>query len=439
MLPSEEWNLTAPIHLATLPAMLLCRCPSIDSEASNFTPATESSSGIMHNCDLTTLYIDGGEGGVNTYLTEKARYLTERRDGYRHTIIVPGTKNTKRRLYGSTVYTLRSPRFFYNPHHRILTNFHQLKQLLRAAKPDIIEVDCLYFLGHWARSATGSWHVPLVGFYHSHLPSFYAQPLTAHFGPSISRMVESWSQVYVAYCMKPLDKVLVASDDIYGRLIENTDKKVDQVPLGVNLDLFRPREDDIKPHYRRRPMILYVGRLSQEKELGILFEAFRLLNQSEIYQLQIVGDGPLRRETESFVHSTPNAFYAGLVPYGKHLAEFYAAADVLALPSRNETFGLVVLEALASGTPVVAVKQGGPSNLLHPRVGALASPGDPIDFAEKLASLLEDRTKASHCRVYVEQRFSWDKTFVKLLEIYENLYKSSRPTLGQTMIEDFNG
>jgi alpha-1,6-mannosyltransferase len=390
----------------------------------------------MHICDLTTLYIEGGEGGVNTYLNEKARYLSEHRDGHRHSIIVPGAKNATHSLFGSMVYTLRSPRFFYNPHHRVLISFRQIKQLLTTIKPDLIEVDCIYHLGRWACAAMGKPRVPLVGFYHTHLPSFYARPLTQRFGNAVSQMIESGAWTYVAYCMKPLDKVLVASNDIYERLIGRIDKKVEQLPLGVNLSLFHPRDHRVESLDGRRPVILYVGRLSQEKDLDILFEAFRILNQKGTYQLQIVGNGPLRTKTERFVQSVPHVWYTGPVPYGKRLAEIYAAADILALPSPNETFGLTILEALASGIPAVAINQGGPSNLLHPSVGALAAPGDPVDFAEKLACLLEDKTRAPHCRVYVEQHFSWDKTFGKLLEIYENLHKAASSALGQTMIGD---
>ena len=97
---------------------------------------------------------------------------------------------------------------------------------------------------------------------------------------------------------------------------------------------------------------------------------------------------------------------------------------------------LAVLEALASGVPVVAVKQGGPRNLLHPCVGALATPGDPEDFAAKLAAVLADGNLALNCRPYVEQRFSWDKTFVKLLDLYENLYKNSRLLLSPSRMEE---
>jgi alpha-1,6-mannosyltransferase len=275
----------------------------------------------------------------------------------------------------------------------------------------------------------GKRRVPLVGFYHTHLPSFYARPLTQRYGSMVSQRIEALAWVYVAYCMKPLDKVLVASHDIYKRLVENTHKEVEQVPLGVNLNLFREQRRDVNPAGGDRRVILYVGRLSQEKDLSVLFEAFRLLNRQGVYQLRIVGDGPLRAKTEKFVRMTPHVRYEGLVPYGQRLAEMYATADILALPSRNETFGLTVLEALASGIPVVAINQGGPSNLLHHGVGTLAAPGDPVDFADKLASVLADTTMRHRCRTYVEQHFSWEKTFVTLLDIYENLQKMAPPVL----------
>jgi alpha-1,6-mannosyltransferase len=379
----------------------------------------------MHICDLTTLYIEGGEGGVNTYLTEKARYLAAHDGVGQHTIIVPGATDAKRTLFRSTLYTIKSPRFFYNPHHRVMTDHRGIKRLLEAVKPDVVEVDCVYFLGRWALAALGRRRVPLVGFYHTHLPSFYARPLMQRFGNTVSQMVETWAWHYIAYCMQPLDKVFVASNDLYERLLPRIDKKIEQVPLGVNLELFRPQRPCRSRLHRARPVILYVGRLSQEKDLTVLFEAFQRLNRCGRYHLRIIGDGPLRPQTEHFVRTTPHVSYDGMVPYGPQLAELYANADVLALPSRNETFGLTILEALASGIPVVAVNQGGPSTLLPTHVGALAIPGEAADFAEKLLQVLAERPTAQHCRSYVTQHFSWDKTFVKLLDIYDNLYRTA--------------
>lgn len=376
----------------------------------------------MHICDLTTLYIDEGAGGVNTYLTEKARYLATHGGGMQHTIIVPGAQHSRRTLFTSTLYTIKSPRFFYNPHHRILANYWRIKQLLTLVRPDVVEVDCVYLLGRWAQQALGPRRVPLVGFYHTHLPSLYARPLTQSFGSAVARAVEAGAWRYVTYCMEPLDRVLVASNDMYTRLVSSLATKVEHVALGVNLSLFTPRPAPACGARPERPVILYVGRLSQEKDLTVLCDAFRLLSQRGAYQLHIVGDGPLRPQIEHFVRSTAHTVYTGTIPYGERLADIYATADVLALPSRNETFGLTILEALASGIPAVAVRQGGPEDLLHARVGALAAPGDPVDFAEKLAQVLDNKHLTQHCRGYVAEHFSWDKTFLKLLAIYDTLH-----------------
>ncbi len=114
-------------------------------------------------------------------------------------------------------------------------------------------------------------------------------------------MMESWAWAYVDYCMRPLDKILVASNDFYECLIRHTDKKVEQLPLGVNLHLFHPASPATASDHRQQ-VILYVGRLSQEKDLEVLFDAFRILNHQEHYQLRIVGDGPLRNKpSASFV------------------------------------------------------------------------------------------------------------------------------------------
>jgi len=107
--------------------------------------------------------------------------------------------------------------------------------------------------------------------------------------------------------------------------------------------------------------------------------------------------------------------------YGEKLAQLYWSADVLAVPGRNETFSLIVLEAFASGIPVVAADQGGPAELLRPDVGGLARPGDADDFATKVSAVLNARIQSSVCRHHVETSYSWERTFSRLLEVYESL------------------
>ena len=161
-----------------------------------------------------------------------------------------------------------------------------------------------------------------------------------------------------------LDKVLVASQDIYTRLVTRLETKVEQVPLGVNMDLFTPAAAE-HGGWQEPPIILYVGRLSQEKDLTILFEAFRILNRRGT-QLYIVGDGPLRLQTERFVRTTAHTVYAGLIPYGERLAELYATMTSWPFPAVTRPLACI-LEALASGIPVVAINQEGLPILLHAR------------------------------------------------------------------------
>jgi glycosyltransferase involved in cell wall biosynthesis len=217
---------------------------------------------------------------------------------------------------------------------------------------------------------------------------------------------------------------VVATEDLYQRLEGRSFPPLEVVPLGVNLDLFRPRANGARPAVSGidpgRPVVLFVGRLSKEKDLDMLYAAHRELEKDSGTQLLIAGDGPLGREARRFARLRDGIVYLGTCAHGEKLAELYRSADVLAVPSRNETFSLIVLEAFASGLPVVAVKQGGPAEICAPGIGALATPGDARDFAAKLRGVLRGNVMASECRDHVENSYSWNRTFRRLLEVYES-------------------
>jgi alpha-1,6-mannosyltransferase len=204
--------------------------------------------------------------------------------------------------------------------------------------------------------------------------------------------------------------------EILERLRARGLQRLEHVPLGVNLDLFRPEE---RPPASTRT-VLYVGRLSEEKDLRVLFDAYRALaaKRPEL-RLVVVGDGPLRGVAEETARTRADVTVRGLCPYGPELARLYARADVLAVPGQNETFGLAVLEAFASGLPVVATRRGGTVELIAPEVGALARPGDAGDLAAQLERVLDRGSAAGRCRRHAERHYSWERTFSRLLEIYD--------------------
>ncbi|MEO0335323.1 MAG: glycosyltransferase family 1 protein [Pseudomonadota bacterium] len=156
---------------------------------------------------------------------------------------------------------------------------------------------------------------------------------------------------------------------------------------GVDTNLFRPFEREC---VRPRPIAMYVGRVAVEKNL----EAFLAMNLD--VEKYIVGDGPQRAELQS---KYPNAVFTGK-KFGEDLARLYSMADVFVFPSKTDTFGLVMLEALASGTPVAAYPVEGPIDVIRSsEVGCL---DHNLEHATKTALGLS----RARCREYA-LGFSW--------------------------------
>ncbi len=376
----------------------------------------------MRICDLTNLYIDNGEGGVNTYLYEKARYLAQNKPDFEHYVIVPGEKDDCRKLFNSQLITIKSPRYFRNPQHRILFNRKAIQKHLRDVSPDLIEVDSASKLAHIAQAAFNSYPPPIVGFYHVHLPTFFAREFGKTFGHWAGQIIEKLAWRMVKGWVEPCESLIVTSKDILERLQEKNFKRLEYIPLGVNTELFRPLEEKEMTERKGPRTILYVGRLSREKHLHVLFEAYELLKKQPKdlgdLKLKIVGDGPMLPLIEKKAAEDSTIEYAGLCPYGETLAEHYRNADLLALPSPSETFGLSLLEALASGLPVVAIRRGGPSGLITGDLGSLALPDDPKDFAQQIENVLQASPASENRRRYIEEKFSWKNTFETLLNVY---------------------
>lgn len=193
--------------------------------------------------------------------------------------------------------------------------------------------------------------------------------------------------------------IMVATTSLQTELAQRGFTNLRTWSRGVDLDAFQPSHAE---SWRLpRPIFVYVGRVAVEKNLPA-FLALDLPGSK-----LVVGDGPQRKALEK---EFPDVYFAG-ARHGASLASAYAGSDVFVFPSKTDTFGLVVLEALASGLPVAAYPVTGPKDILE---GAPVPVG-ALDTDLKTACLKALDIDRSQCRVYAEQ-FSWQACAARFIE-----------------------
>ena len=217
------------------------------------------------------------------------------------------------------------------------------------------------------------------------------------------------------------------SSPILAPLINN----VRIIPMGVDPDNFEKRHHSLASDERRRYeafdfRVLYVGKLIYYKGLDHLLQAFSLV-QHPSSCLMIVGEGREKSNLMSLAYRlgiASRVLFLGRQPDTK-LPSLYAIANVVALPSvtRREAFGIVLLEAMASGKPVVASAIPGVSELVEDgKTGFLVPPSNPPALAHALRSLLRDKrsakTMGDNGRVLVKNKYNWDRITQEFLELY---------------------
>jgi len=198
------------------------------------------------------------------------------------------------------------------------------------------------------------------------------------------------------------------------------------IPNGIDLGIYRPGLAPIRHLRDDNVNILFVGRLEKRKGLGDLLRAYRsITDRVPRSRLIIVGDGPLRGRVESYVarHRLPNVVLAGYVPDSVK-PRYYNSADIFCAPATGaESFGIVLLEALASGLPVVATEVPGYMSVLEPGQDSITvQPKNWRELAASLVILARDhdlRRRLADYAVHKARRYSWDRVAIEVLEVYD--------------------
>jgi glycosyltransferase involved in cell wall biosynthesis len=306
---------------------------------------------------------------------------------------------------GVELHILDQPKFSLAP-------ARLLGRLCRERRFDIIHAHLFQgcFWGAWLRRRNLTPH--LVS--HLHAPPF-SPPWSAMEGPSLRRA----------------DMLIAVSSPTkaeYVRRHHLDEGRVRVIPNGIDTRRFTPSD---RPAARaalgldaRVPLVGFVGRLARVKGVDILLEAFARVGRSvPEARLAVIGDGP----EASRLRAMPEADGVVFLGTRDDVPNLMPGLDLLCVPSRDETFGIVALEALACRVPVVASRVGGLAEVVPPDAGLLVAPEDPEALAQALVCLLKDpatRTKMGEAgAAYVRERFDIRNTVHQIEGIYEGIMR----------------
>jgi glycosyltransferase involved in cell wall biosynthesis len=258
------------------------------------------------------------------------------------------------------------------------------------------------------------------GIYHTDIPE-YVRILTD------DRFLESLAWSYMHWLYGQVDTVFVNSEFYRKCWVDRgfAPEKLKILPRGLDTDLFTPKRRDVtfwpgSGVNGKEVRLLYVGRISREKDLDVLATAYKKIRDAgHPVKLYFVGDGPY---AETLTAALPDAVFLGYLA-GEKLAKAYASADIFVFPSTTDTFGNVILEAQASGLPVIVSDLGGPKELVEDgKTGFVTKAHDADDFARAIVRVSGDPKLRARMGEEARQRVidrSWPGAFRKFWQATE--------------------
>jgi glycosyltransferase involved in cell wall biosynthesis len=353
--------------------------------------------------------------GIVTRLRHTVDHL--QRSGNQVLVIAPDggiTEHKGAKVYGVTGFPL--PLY---PELKMALPRPAIGYTLEEFKPNIIHVVNPAVLGLSGIFYSKILKIPLVASYHTHLPQYLQ-----HYGLG---MLEGflWELLKGAHNQAALN--LCTSTAMVEELTAHGIERVDLWQRGVDTELFHPdlasveMRSRLSQNHPESPLLLYVGRLSAEKEIERIKPILEAIPQA---RLALVGDGPHRQALQKHFAGT-NTYFVGYL-MGKELGSAFASADAFIFPSRTETLGLVLLEAMAAGCPVVAARSGGIPDIVTDGVnGYLFEPTADVQGAlAATVRLLEQKQQRDIIRQNARQEaesWGWAAATRQLQDYYQKV------------------
>ncbi len=294
--------------------------------------------------------------------------------------------------------------------------YSQVVKILAEFAPDTVHIVTEQGVGYAGLRAARTLGIPVVMSYHTN----FDQYLDFYHLTYLNQAVWAYMKWFHSFALLNL----CPSRDTMENLRERGFENLDIWTRGIDPARFSPSK---RTQSMRRQLggadktiFLYVGRIAAEKGLDTLVQSMRMINRTHLNEVRFVftGDGPYLEQM--LAHDIPNAVFTG-AKYGEELAQVYAAADAFVFPSGTETFGNVLLEAMASGLPVICTDSGGVRDFTVNGQNALVYPfGDAAALARSMERMLDPVLRAgiSAKALKTAESRNWDTIFDGLMRHY---------------------
>ncbi len=354
--------------------------------------------------------------GIVTRLTKTIEYLVKNGDD----VIVFCPEGSPNSYKGAKIVGVAAVPLPLYPELKLGLPGATVSEALEAFQPDLIHVVNPAVLGLGGIWLAKTNNIPLIASYHTHLPKYLE-----HYGMGMLEPL-LWELLKAAHNQALLN--LCTSTAMVNELESKGIRRTALWQRGVDTNSF-------KPEYRNQTMrkkllgdypdtgslLIYVGRLSAEKQIERIKPVLEKIPEAS---LALVGDGPYRNQLEKIFENTKTNFIGYLA--GEELASAYASGDIFLFPSSTETLGLVLLEAMAAGCPVIGANKGGIPDIINDGInGCLYDPDEEDNGEESLIAatkkILQDSAKKEKMRIAARteaEKWDWNQATIQLQEFY---------------------
>lgn len=343
----------------------------------------------------------------------------------------PGYKDKSPR-----VFRFKSQKFIKDPEMRFAFNFlpvgHKFKNITRF-KLDVVHAQTPFGMGLLAKYISNNQLIPLIYTHHTHYPEYVKFYLKEELLlPYLAKIYSSW--------FSNISDAIIAPSVKIKNLLRNYGVKnkvpIYILPSGIDLKIFKKSLKNRKKLRKKlkipaeKKVLISIGRMGKEKNVEFLLKSFaEILKEKKDVLLLLVGDGPYLQEFKDISDKlgiSHSVIFIGKIPH-KEIISYYQAGDVFIFSSLTDTQGIVILEALACGLPVVALKDEALTDIvLNNKNGFLVKNQSTKVFAEKIIKVLDDKVvykKFSQKAIAIAKKFSEENVAKKLSEIYKRHLK----------------